>query len=228
MSVEAGASQSLGIFPVPTSTGLLLNGSLCCLPSENPGGVSPCPLPHRALSPKSTCVCKTLGHLCSPLTSLLRHPRAPSKCHSVSSALPRALRRVLWRTVGQIRRLPNPLGTNRRWAGALGPRAGPLAPSPAATLAAKVMSAALTYIRSFLRCCSSCAQARWPRSARGEGAVAAPFLGDFRAPLPCSPAPASSPTLPARAPPPTKTPLHRAPGIRCFSAITIIISVMNK
>lgn len=91
-------------------------------------------------------------------------------------------------------------------------RAGPLAPSPAATLAAKVMSAALTYIRSFLGCCGSCAGARWPRSARGGGAVAASFLGDFRAPLPCIPAPASSPTPPLAHPPPNKDPFAPRPG----------------
>ena len=172
----------------------------------------PPPLLHRVLSPKSTRVWKTLGHLCCPLTSLLRHTRAPTKCHSVSSALPEALRRVRWRTVGQIRRRQNPLGTNRRWAGALGPRAGPLAPSPAATLPAKVMSAALTYIRRFPRCCSSCARARWPRSARGGGAVAASFLGDFRAPLPCHPALRPRRRPPLAHPPPNKNPIAPRPG----------------
>lgn len=206
-------SQAPGIFPAPASTGALLNGSPSRPPSEDRGGVSPSPLPRRVLSPQSPRVWKTLGHLCCPLTSLWRHPRAPSQCRSVSSALPGALSRVPWRTLGRIRRRPHPLGRNRRWAGALGRRAGPLAPSPAATLAAKVMSAALTYIRSFLGCCGSCAGARWPRSARGGGAVAASFLGDFRAPLPCIPAAASSPTPPlAHLLPPNKDPFAPRPG----------------
>lgn len=80
---------------------------------------------------------KTPGHLCCPLTSLLRHPRAPNKCHSVSSALREAFRRVSWCTVSQIRRRQSYLGTTGRWAGAVGQHAGPLAPRSAATLDAR-------------------------------------------------------------------------------------------
>lgn len=121
MGVEAGVSQAPGIFPALASTRALLNGSPSRPPSEDRGGVSPSPLPRRVLSPQSPRVWKTLGHLCCPLTSLWRHPRAPSQCRSVSSALPGALSRVPWRTLGRIRRRPHPLGTNRRWAGAGAP-----------------------------------------------------------------------------------------------------------
>lgn len=201
--------RPLGIFSALNSPGFLLNGSV---PSARRGShrlSSSAPvhcrpnLLARGLRYELVCysgcrettrkeVWETPGHLCCPLTSLLRHPRAPNS-HSMSSPFQG---RSPWLRIVQIWRRQNHLGTtqevDRGW------RDGPLAPSQAATLAAKVMSAALTYVRSFLGCCRSCAGAQWPRSARGGGALEASFPGDFRAPLPHSPAqPPSGPCPPA-------------------------------
>lgn len=90
--------------------------------------------PTRVQSPKPIRMWKTPGHLCCPLTSLLRHPRTPTKRHSVSSVLREVLRRVALCTVGQIWRRRN--RKDPTVGGGPRPAPGSLAPSPAAALAA--------------------------------------------------------------------------------------------
>lgn len=201
--VEGAVSPAPGIFPAPSlrHRAPTSGGSRRRVPAP--------PLPHRAPAPRPPPprVWQTLGRPCRPLTSLLRRPPTAGSGPSVASA-PGALRgapaaRSGSSGGGRILRSEPTMG------GGLGRRAAPRAPSPAATLAPKVMSAALPYIRSFPRCRSSCARARWPRSARRgrwRGILPRGFPGTS-APRP---GPASSPPLPSRAPPQQK-PLCTAP-----------------